>query len=133
MNILMESSIMFYLFSSLTLCPFQSSSSLAFLIFPQALTSLHTYTEKTSWWKAWLCFVFSVLLPFIPSKPLAPWHSRFFAQSLISLHSYIEKTFWWKAKLCSFFSQEKTKTHNPTQSYQLPKPPHCKYGAWDLC
>jgi hypothetical protein len=80
-----------------------------------------------------LHFVFLVLMPFIPFKLLAPWCFGFFPQTLISLHSNIEKTFSLKAWSRSFLSQEKTKIHMKTQSYQLLKPPHHKNGAWDLC
>ncbi len=100
--------------------------------FPQTLISFHFYTKKTSWWRTWSRFVFSIFMPFIPFEPPAPYHSKIFPKTLISFHSYIEITFWWKVQLHFVLFQEKTKTHTPTQSCQLPKPPHCSYWGFNI-
>jgi hypothetical protein len=105
----MESSITLCLLSSPPFIPSKALAPWHSGFFPQALTSLHSYIKKTSWWRAWLHFVFSVLLAFIPFEPLAPWCSGFFPQTLISVHSYIEKTFWWKAQSLCFLSEKRLK------------------------
>ncbi len=129
-----ESSIAYSLFSSPTLYPFRNSKPLVFEIFLQTLISFHSYTNKTFWWKVRWCSIFSILPPLIPFEAPIPLCFGFFLQTLISLHSYIKKKLLDGRLDCALSClKEKSNTHISTQSYQLPKPPHHKNGAWNLC
>ncbi len=79
-----------------------------------------------------------ITLCFLNSPTFHPlWNSRSLVSQILpkTLTSHLDCKNFLKESLIilCLFSKKKTKTRTPTQSYRLPKTPHCKKGSWDLC
>jgi hypothetical protein len=80
-----------------------------------------------------------IVLCFLSSPTLYPlWTSISLVFRIFPPNPNFNSLLHWKnflieSSITLFLVLKKTKIHTKTQSYQLPKPPHCKNGTWDLC